>query len=427
MFIFSYDVFLMVLALLAFPRFLYLLVVRKKYRRSFKDRLGMNFPQINKGDKRCIWIHACSVGETKAAEKLVKLIKRDEPNSLIVFSTVTETGHEEAKRSISIADYHVYLPFDISLLIRPIVKKAAPDLVVLVESEFWINFLKSAKDQGAKLVLINGKLSERSLRRLMWWRKIPEAMLHGLDLLCVQSQRYADRFSSLGIAKEKIVITGNMKLDNESIPLTKDEIAAWRQKLGLQPSDPVIVIGSTHDPEERLLLKAIKPLWESYPRLKVFIVPRHPERFTKVKELLLSEGFSYRTWSRMDAIQGDEQILLVDAMGVLKTCYQLADIALVAGSWTEKVGGHNILEPSSYGKPVLFGPYMHTQIDFLNLALEYQAGIQVNIENVYETLLDLLKNPEKGLKIGLNGKTMMQKTQGATDRTWNLIKEVVGN
>ena len=162
---FFYEIALWLLALIYLPKLIYDYFFRKKYNQSIARRLGFNFPLITKGKRSLVWVHAVSVGETKAISSLIKTIRNQLNNPIIVISSITETGHDEAKRSIQLADYHVYLPIDFRFIIRPIIKRAAPDLVILTETDFWYNFLKSAKDSGAVIALVNGKISERSFRR----------------------------------------------------------------------------------------------------------------------------------------------------------------------------------------------------------------------------------------------------------------------
>jgi len=241
-------------------------------------------------------------------------------------------------------------------------------------------------------------------------------------LFCLQSERYKKRFLQLGIPEEKIAVTGNIKLDGNCHPLTSEELQNWREKLKLSPQTQVIVAGSTHHPEEEILIKAFEALNKQFPELKLILVPRHPERFSEVASLLHHRSVPYIRFSNIDQSTGNEKIILIDAMGLLRTCYQLADIAFVGGSFTSKVGGHNILEPSWYGKPVVFGPEMHTQLDLVDFMNEFQAGVQVPPEQLLETFQHFLSSKANAKKTGEAGLALVHAMQGATARTFDSLK-----
>lgn len=417
-----YDLSLIFLGLIALPKFLYELIFKGKYRKSLLKRFGSGFPIIKKGDRPLVWIHAVSLGETKAVLALVKKIKSELNHPIIVFSTTTETGYVEACRSIP-SDHHVYLPFDFGWVIRPIIQRTAPDLVVLCESDFWFNFISASKKSGAQIVLVNGKISSTSLERFKKFKRFSNAIFGCIDLFCVQSNVYRQRFEELGIPPEKIEVTGNMKFDGDYSKLPASQLVAWRRELGIGPDDPVVVVGSSHNPEESLLLKVMADVWQKYPNVKVMIVPRHPERFNEVAGILQKNNVNFRRLSQKKQEDlSSMPVILIDAMGLLRKCYQLADIAIVAGSYTSRVGGHNILEPSWYGVPVIFGPHMHSQPDLLELVKEYRAGLQVSIEELPEILSNLLSQPNERKLLGDAGLRLSGDVHGATGKTWDLIK-----
>lgn len=386
----------------------------KKYRGILGARLGRKFPKIEKKQRKLIWVHAVSLGETKAIAPLIKKFKSLPNPPLILLSTVTQTGYAEGKKTA--ADYTVYLPFDFRYIIRPIVRRVRPDLVILTETDFWYHFQKAAKKSGAQLIVVNSKLSKRSFGRYQTFPSFVRHLLKPIDHFYVQGPLYEERLQKLGISPDKITITGNIKLD---APIGTIKTPT-RQQLGLKEAF-VITLGSTHNPEERIWIKALKTLWQKQANLKVLLVPRHPERFREVEHLLEKEGLSYARWSEKGTLH-THQILLVDAMGVLKTCYQLADLTFVGGSFTSLVGGHNILEPCFYGKPVLFGPYMDSQPDLLDLARAYQAGLQIKPEDIISTVQQFMTNPSLSAQIGKNGLNLMAASQGALDKTFHALQ-----
>ena len=194
---FLYEIALWLLAIIYLPKAAYDYLIRKK--QNIVPRLGFNFPVITKGKRPLIWVHAVSVGETKAISSLVKTLRNRFNNPVIVISNVSATGHAEAKRNIPFADYHVYLPIDFRFVIHPIMKRAAPNLVILSETDFWYNFLKSAKDVGAVIALANGKISERSFRRFKTIPFFSKKLFAFFDVFCIQSKHYRERFEALGI------------------------------------------------------------------------------------------------------------------------------------------------------------------------------------------------------------------------------------
>ncbi len=386
-----------------------------KYRNNCLPRLGFGFPKIDKKGKKLVWIHAVSFGETKAVEPLIKKFKAQDNPPLILLSSTTETGHQEGLKN-SAADFHVYLPFDFSYVICPIMKRVAPDLVILTETDFWYHFQTAAKKEGAQLVVINGKISERSFKRLSKVPFLAKRLLGPIDHFYVQGEHYLDRFAGLKIPPSKITITGNVKLDSDPV---KENPALLKVRLGLQ-NETVLTLGSTHDPEEKIWIKALKSLWEQFPTLKVLLVPRHPERFNDVAKLLASEQIPFSRWSEEGKLD-QKNLLLVDTMGVLRSCYQISDLTFVGGTFAPKVGGHNILEPAFYAKPVLFGPHMHSQPDFLDLVKNYNAGIQVTEETLLPTLENLLKNPANAQTLGQNGQKLITSSRGALNHTFNAL------
>ena len=389
------------------------MLVKGKYRKSFFKRLGREFPEVPE-DKKVIWVHAVSFGETKAVMPLIKKIKENHPEYWVFLTTVTETGYAEAKKGG--ADAVHYLPFD--FVIRPIVRKVKPTMVILCETDYWYNFLDEAKRNGAYIAVVNGKISEPSLKRFKAVPFFTNKLFDLIDLLIVQNSLYKNRFLELGIPEEKLKVGGNIKLDSDSEQMSDNAQSEFKAKLNIT-DEPVLVVGSTHDPEEKLFLDAYEKARKEFPNLKMIIVPRHPERFDAVAKLIEERQIPFSRFSR--GIDNDAQIILIDTMGQLKKCYQIATLTAVCGSWTPKVGGHNILEPSFYGKPVIYGPYMSTQPDFLNLMKEYKAGLQVDEKEITNTIISLLSDVKKTDSLGKQGKLLVDESKGALSKTYTIL------
>ncbi len=413
MFDFLYDLALHLYIVASLPK---LIKGWGKYRNNVLKKLGKDFPKIYKEGRQLIWIHAVSLGETKAIAPLVKKIK-DLPNPpLILLSTATETGHAEGKKSAPEADYHLFLPFDLSYIVRPIIAQTKPDLVILTETDFWYHFQSAAKRQGAQLVVVNGKISERSYTRIKPFPFLSKRLFAPIDHFYLQGEIYQKRFLDLGIDPSKLSITGNIKLDT---PIEMIDTTALKQKLSLS-DQPLLTLGSTHDPEEKIWLDALSQIWLTHPTLKVLLVPRHPERFPIVASLLDSKAIPYARWSQGGTFQNNN-LLLVDTMGQLRNCYQISTLAFVGGSFTEKVGGHNILEPGFFGKPVLFGPHMHSQPDLLELVRTYHSGLQITPTQSIPTLNNLLSNPTQLHQLGASGLALTAASRGALDKTFQCL------
>ena len=255
------------------------------------------------------------------------------------------------------------------------------------------------------------------MRRFGWIPFFSKRLFGLFDVLCAQNDLYRSRFIAAGAPQDKVVVTGNLKLDDEYPQLSNQEVIEWRQKLGIQSKQPVLTIGSSHDPEEQFFILTLKEVWKRNPSLRVILVPRKPERFKEVAQLLEKERLKWISFTEISRRTGEEQVILMDAMGLLRMCYQLSDFAIVAGSFTNKVGGHNILEPCWYGKPVLFGPHMHTQLELMELITQYGAGVQVTQERLLPILQSWLENPQQAQAIGAKGLQLVKDLRGSTQRT----------
>ena len=420
MFSFLYNFILLLLAIASLPKLLWQRWTRGKYRGSLKARLGLSLPDFTpKKDQEVIWIHTVSMGETRAVIPLFRQIKQNHPHAAVVISTTTQTGHEEAKCSMAEADAHFFLPLDFSWVVRRLVERIRPAKFILCESDFWYHLLKTTKEHGAKVALINGKVSERSCRRFRAFGFFTKKLFANFDLLCLQSERYRARFLSMGIDPSKIFVTGNLKLDSSMKKMPEGEREAFKHSLQLSATDRVLVVGSTHAPEEEQVLSVLQDVWKRIPNLKVLLVPRHPERFNEVAHLIQEKGVNFSRVSEMR--NKDARLILVDAMGKLNQCYQLAEIAIVAGSYTPKVGGHNIFEPIVFGVPVIFGPHMHSQPDLKEIVLDAKAGSQVDLAQLAPTLTAFLEDPALHRQYADACGQLTKDVQGSTARTYSYL------
>lgn len=420
---FFYHIALFLFAIGNLPKILWQWAVLGKYRESLGQRLGFSIPQITASKKKSIWIHAISMGETRAVVPLFHKIRTAFPDLPIVISSTTETGHAEAKRSMPDAAAHFFLPLDFSWIIRRLLHRVNPAALILCESDFWYHLLTLAKEEGVSTFLVNGKISERSCLRFQKLLPFAKRLFGAIDHFYLQSERFYDRFLSLKVPAEKLTVTGNLKFDAAPREMSEREKEEFRQQLCIDPAVPVLVVGSTHAPEEEWILSALDSIWRKIPQLKVLLVPRHPERFAEVSQKIEARGISFARYS--EGKKQPAQLILIDAMGLLNHCYQLATIAIVGGSFVSHVGGHNIFEPVLFGVPVLFGPHMHSQLDFVDLVLQAQAGIQTQIDGLPTELMRLLEKSDFHRKMQQNCLVLARSVPGAAQRTFAEIEKKI--
>lgn len=416
-----YDLFLFIFALICFPKFLWDILVLKKYRKSFLSRVrgkGPNSPP----NSPLIWLHAVSVGESKALATLVPHIRKSYPMAFILVSTVTETGQQEVKKRAPLADAFCYLPFDFSWIIRRFVRGIRPDLLILVEGDFWYHLLKEVNQVGGAIILVNGKISKSSFKRFLFFKPFSQRLFQKINYFCVQDENYFNRFLKLGIDPNKMSVIDNLKYDIPLPEISEENRRILKETLGIREEDNVITIGSTHEGEEELLLKTLKPLWNQFQNIKILLVPRHPERFRKIEKLMKKTHISYVTYSMLSHHIGNEKVILIDKMGLLPMCYRISDLSIVGGSFVKGVGGHDIFEPAKMGLPVFFGPYMEKQASLLKTLLQSGVGKQVSIDDLAPTLEKYLIMPSLMNEEGKKGKDLAEKMMGSAFRTWKQIK-----
>jgi 3-deoxy-D-manno-octulosonic-acid transferase len=387
------------------PKLLLDRIWRGKRHPEFLQRLGFKIPEA---DRPVIWIHAISVGEVKAAQPLFRELKKKEQKAFFLITTTTATGQAEAKRSLSDADAIAYLPIDFSWVVRKWVEKLKPKLFLLIESDFWPHLLSTLKKNGTKIVLVSGKVSERSAKRLQTFSSFSRKLFSHFDLLCVQSEEHFHRFRPFVSHPHRLCITGNLKLDIEPQPV---DVSYWKQQLNLP--DLTLTIGCTHASEEELLLPPL--LATSW---FLILAPRHPERFAAVSQLIAKKNIPYFRWSQRAERRGGERVLLIDAMGQLPICYSLSRLALVAGSYIDHIGGHNVLEPCLYGAPVIFGPHAYAQKDLTSRAIQSGAGALVPLDELPTFLAHF---PAREAAMRTAAQQLIASGRGSTARTLSAL------
>lgn len=419
-----YNILLYIFSVFFFPFMAVRLALKGKSRAGIRQRFGF-FPKgfFSRDGGKAIWVHAVSVGETLAAVPLVKALKERHPDLTVFFSTVTETGNAVAASNIGNISRVFYFPFDFIPVVRKVVSLAAPDCFTVVETEIWPNVIKALHDRGVPSVLVNGRISPRSYRGYSRARFFIRRVLEMIDAYNMQTNGDAERIKSLGAPSGRVRVAGNVKFDQACGSFKEGKEVLTKARLGIPENALVIVAGSTHEGEEAEVLTAYKRLLEDYPDAVLILAPRHPERVSRVEALIQKEGLKYRLRSmrRGERISGRE-VLLVDTMGELALLYRAGDIIFVGGSWNP-VGGHNVLEPAAYGKPVFFGPHMHNFSEISAALRDCGVGIEVRDGlHLAREAARLLGEPERYETLGKLAKETLLRNRGALQKNLELIE-----
>lgn len=342
------------------------------YRCRWGERFGL-FPPLP--EPGCIWIHAVSLGETRAALPLIRILRSRHPHIPVLVTTTTPTGSRQVREALGDAVYHVYVPYDLPGAVGRFLKRTRPRLAVIMETELWPNLFQRCRKAGIPLIVANARLSERSLGGYRKLRRLTAQTLDQVTLIAAQSRSDAGRFEVLGASSGRVRVIGNIKYD---LDLPQGLIERGRELRRIWGAErPVLIAASTHNGEDEQILEAFARLRQSLPDLLLLLVPRHPERFAAVAGLCRQSGWRVAARSEHRSRQADIDIFLGDTLGELLLFYAGADVAFVGGSLVP-TGGHNVLEPALLGLPVLFGPHMFNFTEISRHLLEAEAAFQVN-------------------------------------------------
>ncbi|HEX4142954.1 MAG TPA: 3-deoxy-D-manno-octulosonic acid transferase [Pirellulales bacterium] len=396
-----------------------------KYRQGLAAKLFGLVPQ-RQSQAPCVWLHAVSVGEVNLLVPLVAEIGRTWPEWDCVISTTTRTGFALAQSRFPGLTVF-YCPLDFSWAVRRAMRRIGPRLLVLAELELWPNLIWAAHGAGARVAIVNGRLSERSFRGYRRLRPLLSRLLGNLDLVAVQTPEYAQRFLALGAPPDRVEVTGSIKFDGAEADRQNAETVRLSNLAGFGPDDVVLLAGSTQEPEEQLALQTFRHCAERFPRLKLIVVPRHPERFERVAQVLTESGLAWRRRSQLDAdpSKSDARILLIDRIGELRAWWGTAAIAFVGGSLTAR-GGQNMIEPAAYGAAVCFGPATHNFRDVVALLMAAQAAVIVGDgDDLTSFVARCLDHPAYRAELGERARRIVAAQRGATGRTMQLLSKLV--
>jgi 3-deoxy-D-manno-octulosonic-acid transferase len=470
----------LLLILVSLPWLLWQAVRKGKYREGYAAKfLGRVPPRTS--SKKCLWLHAVSLGEVNLLAPLLKLIEQRQPDWQCVISTTTATGMAAAKKKYP--QYVVfYCPLDFSWAVKAALRRVRPDLLVLAELELWPNLIRAARQSGARVAVINGRLGAKSFRGYRRIRPLVASLLRQIDLLAVQDETYAERFRALGARPETVRVTGSMKYDGAQTDRNNPATRRLAALAGFAADDAVLLAGSTQETEEEMALAAFRQLSPQWPRLRLVLVPRHPDRFQAVAHLLDSSGIPWQRRTRLEdfgtpgtgggkdnsgaGVQGpgfrvqgavvgggkselqnpkseiplpppsalrpppsalpsplSPRVLLVDVVGELGAWWGTAHIAFVGGSMGSR-GGQNMIEPAAYGAAVSFGPNTWNFRDVVSAMLERDAAVVVNdAEQFTRFVRRCLEQPDYAAALGRRAQAFVQSQLGATERTLALLSE----
>lgn len=401
------------------PWLVYQAITKQKYRTGLGQKFFGRVP-FRPGDRPCAWLHAVSVGEVNLLGTLLRELDRVAPGLECVISTTTITGYEVARKKYP--DRVVfYCPLDFSWAVRAAMRRIRPSLLVLAELELWPNLIGAAREQGARVAVINGRLSDKSFRGYRRARPLVAWLLRQIDLIAVQDRQYAERFLALSALAERVKLTGSMKFDGARFDRENPATRELARLAGIEPDDLVFLAGSTGEPEEALALATYRELAPRFPKLRLIVVPRHPERFPEVDALLASSGVAYARRSQLGPNSPASRVLLVDTVGELGAWWGTADIAFVGGSLNGR-GGQNMLEPSAFAAAVCFGPNTRNFRDIVAI-LQAADAIEVVADGpgltrfVERCLID----PQFRTELGRRAAASVREQQGATARTAELL------
>jgi 3-deoxy-D-manno-octulosonic-acid transferase len=399
-----------------------------KWWRERFGRLPESFQQV---ERSAIWVHAVSVGETLAVVKLARELQQAFPDRKIFLSSVTPAGRAAGESRLPALGGRFYLPMDWRGAVRSVLQRIQPSLLVIVETELWPNLLRGAREFGARIILVNARLSPRSFRRYRWVRPLMRRVLGYLDVICAQTEADAARFRDLGAAPERVILSGNLKFDSEP-PRLSAFPCLLKEAASAVGRSPILIAASTMLGEEPMVLQAWSKIRVQYPQAMLVLAPRHPARFDEVAQILNGSGYSYTRRTRLASQEpeilrqvGAPEILLLDSIGELAGILELADVVFVGGSLVA-TGGHNFLEPAYWAKPVLFGPHMDNFQDMARLFLKAEACIQVqDAEELAVEVVKLFGDRAAGHRLGERGKQLLQEQGGATARVLAQIQRLL--
>jgi len=411
--------------IVASPAILMILLAKKRCRRGMPQRLG--FYPHESSRQPVIWVHAVSLGEVTAAVPLVRTLHTRHPDYRLIVTTVTETGREAVEQRLAGVAEHRYVPLDFPCVVSRVVQRLQPALFICVETELWPNLLRRLSLHGVPIVLVNGRLSSRSYRGYRFIRPLMKQMLACVTSCLMQSPRDAERITNLGAPADRVVCTGNIKFD-QPVPHIEQTGANALRNVLLTDNEDLFVAGSTHPGEEEQLLDCYQSLVQQFPNLVLLLAPRHIERAAQVEAAVTARGFAAVRRSLLatgGARPKGPRVLILDTRGELATVYRYAVAAFVGGTFVP-IGGHNLLEPAIWCKPVFFGPYTDHCAEIADLLLRAGGGRRATDGiDLAAHVAAALQDRSALERIGHAAQQVVLDNRGALDRTMDVVSRLL--
>jgi 3-deoxy-D-manno-octulosonic-acid transferase len=404
----------------------------RKYIGSLRQRLGYLPISFNLDGEQSIWIHAVSVGEVLTARALLPQLRERYPRYRLFLSTTTMTGQQIARNSLQYVDEVFYFPFDLGFVVNRTLRLVKPKMFIMMETEIWPNLLRACHRAGIKTVLVNGRISSRSYPRYRLARPFFRRVLAHVDRFCMQSEESARRIIDIGAEPDRVAVTGSLKFDSLERPGVATATAADRGRqrvlryFRMGADRPVIIAASTLKGEETPVLEAFQRIRARMPEVLLIIAPRKPERFDEVEQLARRGGWRVARRSELPVdAEPRQDVVILDTIGELAQLYQVATAVFVGGSLVDQ-GGHNILEPAVFGKPIVFGPYMQNFAEIARAFIDNDAAIQIRTGRELEhALIGLLTDPVRRARLGAAARALVEANRGARGKTMTAIARVL--
>jgi 3-deoxy-D-manno-octulosonic-acid transferase len=434
-----YSVLIVAFFALVSPYLLYQAVRYRKYIRSLPQRLGYLPLSFNLDGDECIWIHAVSVGEVLTTRALLPELRQRYPRLRIFVSTTTMTGQQVARTSLPYVDEVFYLPFDLAFIVRRTLRLVKPRLFVVMETELWPNLLRVCQEAAVRTVLVNGRISSRSYPRYRLAKPFFRRVLPNVDRFCMQSEESARRIIDIGAPPDRVSVTGSLKFDSLELNLTPESADTAKvhpmhdrgrhrvlRYFRISAERPVIIAASTLRGEEEAVLEAFSRVRATIPSTLLIVAPRKPERFDEVERLARRGGWNVARRSELRVDDEPRQdVVILDTIGELAQLFQVATAVFVGGSLVD-AGGHNILEPAVFGKPIVFGPHMQNFAEIAHTFLDNGAAIQIRHPRELEpVLVELLRDPVQRARLGAAARALVEANRGARLKTLAAIAQLL--
>jgi 3-deoxy-D-manno-octulosonic-acid transferase len=425
-----YSVLIVLFFIVMSPYLLYQAVRYRKYVTSLPQRLGILPVSFNLDADESIWIHAVSVGEVLTARALLQELRERYPRLRIFLSTTTITGHQVARNNLQYVDEVFYFPFDFRFIVQRTLRLVKPRLFIMMETELWPNLLRACHAGGVRTLLVNGRISSRSFPRYKLAKPLFRHVLAHVDRFCMQGEESARRIVDMGADPARVTVTGSLKFDSLEIPgITAAPDRGQNRVLRyfrIAPERPVVIAASTLKGEEEPVLEAFQRIRSTRPNALLVIAPRKPERFDDVERLARRSGWNVarRSDLRVDA-EPRHDVVILDTIGELAQLFQVGTVVFVGGSLVD-AGGHNILEPAVFGKPIVFGPHMQNFAEIARGFLANGAAVQVSHGRELGTiLLELLDDPVRRASLGAAARALVEANRGARTKSLAAIAQLL--